>query len=222
MNCACAYNHTAERNLLILLLLRTALAPYWQSLVHLNCACSITIRYYYTRSIKSKWPELVAKYQLTIKFNQRILLLRCRKQKILPQHLLPVPSNFISFNNTNIARLHSSAFNKFQFSILNLEIKDICITIHRLQNDVRFNEQKILTTLPEIIYKQFFFFESQKILRISLSHRNSCKSKFERLIQAQTSLNNDDIGRHCCLIDSWFTNLTDTHIPSAVAKTIIV
>ena len=40
MNCACAYNHTAEVNLLILLLLlRTALAPYWQSLVHLNCAC---------------------------------------------------------------------------------------------------------------------------------------------------------------------------------------
>ena len=29
-------NHTAERNLL---LLRTALAPYWQSLLHLNCAC---------------------------------------------------------------------------------------------------------------------------------------------------------------------------------------
>ena len=30
LNCACAYNHTAERYLLlILLLLRTALAPYW-------------------------------------------------------------------------------------------------------------------------------------------------------------------------------------------------
>ena len=41
MNCACAYNNTAERNLLllILLLLRTALAPNWQSRVHLNCAC---------------------------------------------------------------------------------------------------------------------------------------------------------------------------------------
>ena len=62
--CACAYNNTAERNLLILLLLRTALAAYWQSLVHLNCACSITIRYYYTWSRKSKWPELVAKYQV--------------------------------------------------------------------------------------------------------------------------------------------------------------
>ena len=64
LNCACAYNHKAERNLLILLLLRTTLAPYWQSLVHLNCACFITIRYYYTRSRKSKWPELVAKYQV--------------------------------------------------------------------------------------------------------------------------------------------------------------
>ena len=38
MNCACAYYDTAERNL-ILILLRTALGPYWQSLVHLNCAC---------------------------------------------------------------------------------------------------------------------------------------------------------------------------------------
>ena len=48
------YSLTAERNLfLILLFLRTALAPYWQSLVHLNCACSITTRYYYTRWIKS-------------------------------------------------------------------------------------------------------------------------------------------------------------------------
>ena len=42
----------------------SALAPYCQSLVHLNCACSITICYYYTRSIKSKWPELVAKYKV--------------------------------------------------------------------------------------------------------------------------------------------------------------
>ena len=40
MNCAYAYNHAAERNLLLILfLLRTALAPYWQSLVHLNSAC---------------------------------------------------------------------------------------------------------------------------------------------------------------------------------------
>ena len=40
MNCACAYYDTAKHNLLILLLLlRTALQPYWQSLVHLNCAC---------------------------------------------------------------------------------------------------------------------------------------------------------------------------------------
>ena len=40
LNCACAYYDTAEPDLLlILLLLRTALAPYGQSLVHLNCAC---------------------------------------------------------------------------------------------------------------------------------------------------------------------------------------
>ena len=65
MNFECAYKHAAERNLLLsLLLLRTALAPYWQSLVHLKCACSIIIRYFYTRSRKSKWPELVAKYQV--------------------------------------------------------------------------------------------------------------------------------------------------------------
>ena len=40
MNCACAYSHAAEHNLLLIFfLLRTALTPYWQSLVHLNCAC---------------------------------------------------------------------------------------------------------------------------------------------------------------------------------------
>ena len=58
LNCECAYSPTGEHNLLLtllltlltLLLLRTALAPYWQSLVHLNCACSITTRYYYTKS----------------------------------------------------------------------------------------------------------------------------------------------------------------------------
>ena len=64
-NCACAYNHTEECNLLlILLLLRTALAPYWQSLYIWTAHASITVRYYYTRSRKSKWPELVAKYQV--------------------------------------------------------------------------------------------------------------------------------------------------------------
>ena len=39
LNCSCAYYDTAERNLLILLLLRTALVPYSKSLVHLNCVC---------------------------------------------------------------------------------------------------------------------------------------------------------------------------------------
>ena len=39
MNCTCAYYDTVEHNLLIILLLRTALAPYWKSLVHSNCAC---------------------------------------------------------------------------------------------------------------------------------------------------------------------------------------
>ena len=39
LNCAYAYNRIGERNLLILLLLRKALAPYRQPLVHLNCAC---------------------------------------------------------------------------------------------------------------------------------------------------------------------------------------
>ena len=39
-NCACAYYDTAERNLplIVLLLLRTALARYSLSPVHLNCA----------------------------------------------------------------------------------------------------------------------------------------------------------------------------------------
>ena len=55
LNCACAYSLTAEQNLLLILLhLRPALAPYWQSLVHLNCACSITTRYYLHKIDKIK------------------------------------------------------------------------------------------------------------------------------------------------------------------------
>ena len=55
--------------------------------------------------------------------------------------------------------MHTSALYKFHLSTLNLEIKDICITIHRLSKEIQFNERKIL---PQDIYEQFYFFESKK------------------------------------------------------------
>ena len=56
----------------------------------------------------------------------------------------------------------SLAFYEFQLSTLNLEIKDICITIHRLKKETQFNESKIKQILLDNIYKQFSFLESKK------------------------------------------------------------
>ena len=53
--------------------------------------------------------------------------------------------------------MHTSAINKFKFTILNLEIRDISITIQRQEKDSQFTQQKIKQMLPTQIYQQFFF-----------------------------------------------------------------
>ena len=99
-----------------------------------------------------------AKIQLTIKFNQKIRFLRCRKEKILSKHLQFKSSHLVSFDNTNITHMDSSALYKFHLSTLNSEIKDICITIHRLNKEIQFNERKIKQIIAQDIYKHVFFF----------------------------------------------------------------
>ena len=56
---------------------------------------------------------------------------------------------------------------------------------------------------------------------IFLSHKCSCKSKFERLIKGneEFSKNNDNVPDYN-LTNSWFTNLTDIYIPNEVVKTV--
>ena len=158
--------------------------------------------------------------QLATKSNQRILLLRCRKETILPQHLQSTASNSVSFDNDNVTRMHLSAIKRFLFSTLNLEIKDICISIYRLKNDIRISKQKIMQILPKYIYEHVFLLESNKAHRIFLSLKCSYKSKFERLIKGNEdfSKSNDNVPDYN-LTDSWLTNLTDIHIPTEVVKT---
>ena len=55
-------------------------------------------------------------------------------------------------NNNNVTRMHTSAINKFKFTILNWKIRDIFITIHRLKKDFQFTQWKIKQTLPAHIY----------------------------------------------------------------------
>ena len=65
------------------------------------------------------------------------------------------------------------------------------------------------------------YFNIYKAHRIFLSHKCSCKSKFERLIKGNEdfSKNNDNVPDYN-LTDSWFTNLTDIYIPTEVVKTV--
>ena len=112
----------------------------------------------------------------------------------------------------------------FYFKLLNLEIKYICITIHRLKNTINYTVQKIMQILPPNICQRFFELESKKSHRIFLSHKQICKSKFENLIEKRNKRNNmskngENSPDHV-LIDSWFTNLTDIHIPLPEAKTV--
>ena len=125
------------------------------------------------------------KVQLVTKFNQRILLWRCRKERILPQHLQHIASLATVFDNSNITSIHSLVINKFQFSTLNLEIKDICFKIHRLETDLNFVIQKIMTILLENIHHQFFNFEANKTQKIlhrkkTVVNRNLNVSKKQR------------------------------------------
>ena len=153
------------------------------------------------------------KTQVAIESNQRILVLQSRRGKLLPQHLQCRSSNSFSYHNDNVSRMYSSSINNFNFMLLTLEIKDICIKIHILKKDLYLTEQKITQTLPPNIYQRFFELECKKIHRIFLAHKLSCKSKFESLSRSK----NEDYHRFS---SSWFTNLTDTHIPPTVTKTL--
>ena len=62
---------------------------------------------------------------------------------------------------------------------LNLEIKDICITIHILQKDLHSTGQKTTQILPLNVYQRFFELECKKVHRIFLAHKLTFKSKFE-------------------------------------------
>ena len=64
---------------------------------------------------------------LAIKFDQRDFLIRCRKGKLLLQHLHFRTPNSISFDNNNISYMYSKLMNSFYFRLLTLEIKDIYI-----------------------------------------------------------------------------------------------
>ena len=99
--------------------------------------------------------------------------------------------------------------------LLNLEIKDICITIHIVQKVLHSTEQKITQILPLNVYQRFFELECKKVHRTFLAHKQTRKSKFESLFR----LKNED---HHRISDSSFTNLTDTHIPPTVTKTLIL
>ena len=115
--------------------------------------------------------------------------------------------------------MYTSALYKFHLSTLNLEIKDICITIHRLSKEIQFNERKIKQILFQDIYKQFSFFECKKIDRTFLSHKSSCKSKFQRLIELDSTFSKtDNVDPRDNLTDSWFINLSDTQIPTTVSE----
>ena len=114
--------------------------------------------------------------------------------------------------------------NDFYFKLLILEIKDICITIHRFKNTSNCTVQKIMQILPPNICQRFFELESKKAQRIFLTHRQIRESKFENLIDKRNKRNNmsknvENSPDHA-LIDSGLTNLTDIHIPLPVAKTV--
>ena len=75
--------------------------------------------------------------------------------------------------------------------------------------------------LPPNICQRFFESETKKAHRIFLSHKQICKSKFENLIEKRNKISkNVENTPDNALIDSWFTNLTDIHIPLPVAKTV--
>ena len=65
------------------------------------------------------------------------------------------------------------------------------------------------------------FFRIQNNRSYFLSHKSSCKSKFQRLIEmGSTFSKTDNIDPHDNLTDSWFINISDTRISVTVAKTL--
>ena len=113
---------------------------------------------YHTLSFLKKFSQI--NVQLRVKYNQRILLLRCRREKVLPKHLQLHARNLVLFDNNNITRTHLSAINKFKFTVLNLEIRDICITIHRLEKDFQFLQQKLSKSYQHTFTNSSFYTSS--------------------------------------------------------------
>ena len=131
----------------------------------------------HTSNILKKFSKTNTK--LAIKSNQRIFILRCRKKKLLPQHLNFHVTNSIVFANDTVSYMCSSLSENFKFRLLRFEIRDICITIHRLRKDIYSIERKIIKILPPVTYHRFFDSESIKAQKIFITYKNNCKSKFQ-------------------------------------------
>ena len=111
--------------------------------------------------------------QLATKFNQRILLLHCRTEKILPQDLQSTATNSVSFDNDNVTRMNLPAKKRFLFSTHNLEIKDIRISIHRLKNDIRLRVQSGGLVLKTRFFMIDFESTTYRKYTVEISSRNS-------------------------------------------------
>ena len=108
-----------------------------------------------------------SKILLTTKFNQRILLFRCRKEKIIPKNLRFNVFSSILFDNSNVASKHTAVIKKLQLSALNLEIKDICITIHRLQRTLKSTAKMITVLTRKNVQKNYFRLNCKKQTKCS-------------------------------------------------------
>ena len=89
-----------------------------------------------------------------------------------------------SLNSSSIGNRFSNLQFAFQRSILNLEIRDICVQIKELENFILFLTNKIASIFPAHVYNRFFQFESSKISRHFEENKFKCKKKLDSLINS--------------------------------------
>lgn len=154
--------------------------------------------------------------KLTRAHNRRRFLTRCRREKVMPQHIqMHVPSlNEIYIRHHNFTRIADKIMLKFKRSILSLEIR---VTHHSIKEYTRRLEhlkQDLVTLIPREMYHRFMCLEGQKQHRMDLALRRDNIQKFGRL-RDRTHLGTQ---LHDNKESNSIVNLTETLIPDEVVR----
>lgn len=151
--------------------------------------------------------------QLTLLYNHRIFLLRCRQNDIRPPRLQRGLQGIELFSY-NLLHKQAQLHDKFSRILLNMQIRDIHDKLSYVKRALITTYCKVKESLPCDIYEKFFELQTNKYNKQFNKVKLRQQKKFNVLVDKQRTRNFKTTQ------DNWFLNLSNTHVPNDIKETL--